>query len=411
MRIVKVWDSDYPWDIRVEKVMKTLSENGHSVSLVCRNLKCMPTFEAMGTIRIFRLPWTRNKWLNRFISFPYFFNFLWLKTIYSTCQKVDAQAIIVRDLPLALTTITVGRWLKIPVILDMAENYPAMLRGRKYYGKFQFYQKLLRNGQLAELVEYWTLKYTNKIIVVAEENKKRLIAKGVSPADIYLVSNTPDLDLIQNLRKNLPDDEGRYFSDRFTLIYVGLLGSIRGLEMVVRAMPEIIGRIPKVHLLVIGRGMTKDVLVKLVIEKGLREYVTFKDWINFPDIPRYLKVVKAGLIPHLSTEHTNTTIPNKIFDYMAHGLPVIGSDVAPIRRIIQEEMCGVTFEANNLNDFVNAVVEVYRDQQNHFGKNGKRAVFEKYNWKEDSAILLKLFTDLQETNLEKAFSTSSASTL
>ncbi len=406
MRIVKVWDSDYPWDIRVEKVIKTLSKNGHSVSLVCRNLKCLPTFEVMDNIRIFRLPWTRNKMLNHFISFPYFFNLLWLQAIYSTSKKVGAQVILVRDLPLALAAITIGRWLKIPVILDMAENYPAMLRGRRYYGRFQFHQRLARNAQLAELAESWTLKYVDKIIVVAEENKKRLVAKGVSPADIYLVSNTPDLNLIQNLQKNLPDDERKYFSDRVTLIYVGLLGSIRGLEMVVRAMPEIIRKIPEIHLLVIGRGMTKNILVRLVAEKGLGEYVTFKDWVNFFDIPQYLKVVKAGLIPHLSTEHTNTTIPNKIFDYMAHGLPVIASDVAPIKRIVEEEKCGVTFEANNLNDFVNAVLKVYHDQQNILGENGKRAVFKKYNWKEDSAILLKLFSDLQETSLEKVFPSS-----
>ncbi|OGW53450.1 MAG: hypothetical protein A2Y81_12360 [Nitrospirae bacterium RBG_13_43_8] len=406
MRIVKVWDSDYPWDIRVEKVIKTLSKNGHSVSLICRNLKCLPTFEVMDTIRIFRLPWTRNKMLNHFISFPYFFNCLWLKSIYSVSKNERAEAILVRDLPLALTAMTIGRLLKIPVILDMAENYPAMLRGRKYHGKFQLHQMLLRNAQFAELVECWTLKYVNKIIVVAEENKRRLVAKGVSPDDIYLVSNTPDLDLIQSLDKNLPYGEGEYYLDRFTLIYVGLLGSIRGLEMVIRAMPEIIRKIPEIHLLVIGKGMTKNILVRLVAEKGLGEYVTFKDWVNFLEIPQYLKVVKAGLIPHLSTEHTNTTIPNKIFDYMAHGLPVIASDVAPIKRIIEEEKCGVTFEANNLNDFVNAVVRVYHDRGNSLGENGKRAVSKKYNWKEDSSILLKVFNDLQRTGLGKTFSKS-----
>ncbi len=84
---------------------------------------------------------------------------------------------------------------------------------------------------------------------------------------------------------------------------------------------------------------------------------------------------------------------------MAYGLPVIASDVAPVKRIIEEEMCGVTFEANSLNDFVRAVLRVYCDQQNHFGENGKKAVLKRYNWKEDSAILLKLFADLQEANI------------
>jgi glycosyltransferase involved in cell wall biosynthesis len=165
--------------------------------------------------------------------------------------------------------------------------------------------------------------------------------------------------------------------------------------MVIEAMPRIIKEIPQVHLVIIGTGVRKSILERLVNKKRVGEYVTLKGWIEFRYVPQYLRVAKAGIIPHLSTEHTNTTIPNKIFDYMAHGLPVIASDVAPMKTIIEEEKCGVTFEANNLDDFVNAVVRVYHDRENNFGKNGKDAVYKRYNWKEDSAVLLKVFDDLQ----------------
>lgn len=395
MRIIKIWDSDYPWDIRVEKIIKTLSKKGHLVSLVCRNLKCMPTFEVMDNIRIFRLRWVMSKVLNHFISFPYFFNFLWLKTIYSTTKKERAEVILVRDLPLALTAIAVGRWLKIPVIIDMAENYPAMLKGRKYLRKLRLHQLIIRNAQFAKLVEWLTLRSVKKIIVVAEENKRRLVQKGVPLSNIYLVSNTPDLDSLNSPQGEVPNQEISFFLDRYTLIYVGSLGPIRGLEMVVEAMPKIIKEIPEIHLLLIGTGVRKNILERLVNKTRVGEHVTLKGWLDFRYVPQYLRAARAGVIPHLSTEHTNTTIPNKIFDYMVHGLPVIASDVAPMKRIIEEEKCGVTFKANNLDDFVNAVARVYHDQENQFGKNGRTAVFKRYNWKEDSAILLKVFDDLQ----------------
>ncbi len=403
MRILKIWDADYPWDVRVEKIVTTLSQNGHSVSMVCRNLKNLPTFESMGPVKIFRLPPIRSKSLNRFISFPYFFNLLWWKTIYTTCRKERAQVILVRDLPLALTAIALGRRLRIPVILDMAENYPAMLRARRYYGRISFHQKwVLRNAALAALVERLTLKWVDKIIVVAEENKRRLLGKGVSPENIYLVSNTPDLDSPQSLGQNFAEEERAYFAERFTLIYTGLLGSVRGMETVVKAMPEIIRKIPEAHLLVIGRGMSEQTLTRLVEERGLGKYVTFKGWVDSGDLPKYLRASRAGLIPHLATEHTNTTLPNKIFDYMAHGLPVVASDVGPLKRIIEEEKCGVTFAADNADDFVRAVVRVYKDPENRFGENGKRAVFHRYNWKEDSAALLKIFEELERKDAGKA---------
>lgn len=396
MRILKIWDSDYPWDIRVEKIIKALSENGHSVSLVCRNLKCLPTFEEMDHIRIHRLPAVKNRVLNHFLSFPYFFNLFWLKRIYVTAKKDQAEVLLVRDLPLALAAIIVGRWLGIPVVLDMAENYPAMLKGRRYLRGFRLHQLLIRNATLARIIEGLALKWVQKVIVVVEENRRRLVRAGFRPEDIYLVSNTPELEVLNNSAEYIGYEEKRFFAGRFTLIYVGGLGVVRGLEMVISGMRKVAERIPEeVHLLIVGSGQRENILKRIVENNHLEEHVTFKGWVEHKYLPQYLAVSRAGLIPHLSTEHTNTTIPNKIFDYMAFGLPVIASDVAPIKRIIQEERCGVTFEANNPDDFFNAVVKVYSDKENGFGENGKAAISRRYNWKEDSAILLKIFADLE----------------
>ncbi len=397
MRIVKIWDGDYPWDIRVEKIITALARSGHSVSLVCRNLKNLPPVDRMGPVRIFRLPRIRSKALNHFASFPYFFNVLWWKTIYETCRKEGAQVILVRDLPLALTAAVLGRRLRIPVVFDMAENYPAMLRARRYSGRISFHQRwILRNPDFAALIERLTLHRVEKIIVVAEENKGRLVQKGISPENIHLVSNTPDLDRVTAVEPKDVLPERTYFTERFTLIYAGLLGSVRGVETVVQALPQIIAKIPEAHLLVIGRGQSEEKLIRLVGEKGLGKYVTFKGWVDPGELPPYYRASRAGLIPHLATEHTNTTLPNKIFDYMAHGLPVIASDVGPLKRIVEEEKCGVTFAAGDADDFVRAVAKVYEDSDNHFGKNGKKAVFRRYNWREDSAVLLKLFEELEK---------------
>ena len=394
MRILKIWDADYPWDIRVEKIVNTLSKNGHCICLVCRNLRCLPSYEVTESVKIFRLPWTGNKFFNRFVSFPYFFNILWLWKIYQVARKERPDAILVRDLPLALSAVIVAKCLKVPVVLDYAENYPAMLKGRKYLRKLKIHQLFIRNAQLARIVEWITLKSAKRVIIVVEENKRRYVQKGIPLNKLYLVSNTPDLDSLDGSQRELPYEEKSFFAERYTLIYVGSLGPVRGLEMVIEAMPRIIEKIPEVHLLLIGAGANKEILERLVAKNKVSEYVTLKGWLDFRYVPQYLKAARAGIIPHLLTEHTSTTIPNKIFDYMAHGLPVIASDVAPMKRIIEEENCGVTFKANNKDDFVNAVIRVCHEQKNRFGENGRAAVYRKYNWKEDSAILLKVFDDL-----------------
>ena len=62
MKICKIWDADYPWDIRVEKVATSLSMAGHSVHLVCRNLDRRVRVEHNGTFTVHRLPAVPVRW-------------------------------------------------------------------------------------------------------------------------------------------------------------------------------------------------------------------------------------------------------------------------------------------------------------------------------------------------------------
>src|SRR4029453_19037188 len=55
LSICKVWDADYPWDIRVEKVSKSLVAAGHTVHLLCRNAARRPRREADGRFVVHRL--------------------------------------------------------------------------------------------------------------------------------------------------------------------------------------------------------------------------------------------------------------------------------------------------------------------------------------------------------------------
>src|SRR3954468_7297078 len=58
MRICKIWDGDYPWDVRVEKVALSLTEAGHEVHLVARNTHRRPIREKLAEAQVHRLrPW------------------------------------------------------------------------------------------------------------------------------------------------------------------------------------------------------------------------------------------------------------------------------------------------------------------------------------------------------------------
>ena len=103
----------------------------------------------------------------------------------------------------------------------------------------------------------------------------------------------------------------------------------------------------------------------------------------------YLKVSSVGVIPHFTSNHVNTTIPNKIFDYMGSGLPVVSSDSIPMKRILDKEKCGVTFKSGDADDFARAVLHIYQGDTD-WGNNGIKAVERRYNWGEDEKKLIEV---------------------
>ena len=102
MIICHIWDADYPWDVRVEKVCRSLQAK-HEVHLICRNEKRSPRHEVLDGTIIHRLP-SLPKWLgpcHKIAGLPFFFNPTWLGAIWSTVKRSRADLILVRDIPLA----------------------------------------------------------------------------------------------------------------------------------------------------------------------------------------------------------------------------------------------------------------------------------------------------------------------
>ena len=181
-RIVYVWDADYPWDVRTEKSCQVLTEVGHDVHIVARNRRWSPTVERLPEGTVHRMPPWRwaGRQLDGALGFPAFFSPRWYRLISQVVREVKADLIIARDLPLCPTAIRVGRVARIPVVLDMAENYPAMMRAIWEDGRERPLDYLVRNPAWVTHVEDYCMRHVDHTLVVVEESADRLVAKSNS---------------------------------------------------------------------------------------------------------------------------------------------------------------------------------------------------------------------------------------
>lgn len=386
MKIALIWDADYPWDVRIEKVAKSLVDKGHEVHLVCRNTRREPELESIDSITVHRLQILseNSHGLNSILSFPAFFNPVWLRRMRQVFEEFGIEYVIVRDLPLCPAAIWVSRRFGIPCVMDMAECYPELLRCIWKFEKFRVVNLFVRNPVFADVVERYCLKNLSKIFVMIEESRDRLIGMGVPPSKIEIVSNTPPSSLVSSLSKPKKDTSG------LSLLYLGILNPSRGLDTVLQGMACLKRSGVACSLKIAGTGKSSEELKSLALHLGISDSVEFLGWVDRKDIAELFLDTDIGVVPHHVCEHWNSTIPNKLFDYMAAGVPVLSSNVLPMTRIITEQKCGAIYTDGDPESFAASVIRLQDDHlRSEMGLNGRQAVVTSYNWEADSERLMK----------------------
>lgn len=387
MRICKVWDGDYPWDVRVEKVAGSLTAAGHQVHLVARNRDRLPRYQRLPEADVHRLkPWPiLGRRLDKATMFPAFFNPRWAAAVIDTARANHADLLMVRDLPLAPTAIWAGRRLGIPVVLDMAENYPAMMRGLWEAGVQRATDSLVRNPRAAAAVERWVLARVDHVLVVVEESRERLRALGVREDRITVVSNTPSLARLRELAPRVHTDGAP-----IELIYLGLLEAPRGIGVLIDAVARAHQAGVDLRLTILGDGRERRNFEERARRLKLDgRTVQFLGRVPYADAVRRLQSADVGVVPHAANESWNTTIPNKLFDYMAGGLAVLTSSAKPAARVVRDTNAGLVFEDGAVGDCAAAIRSLASSSfRAQCGANGRHAVLRRFNWEHDAARML-----------------------
>jgi glycosyltransferase involved in cell wall biosynthesis len=155
--------------------------------------------------------------------------------------------------------------------------------------------------------------------------------------------------------------------------------------------------LPNIKLIIIGEGIDDEAIKYEIRKLEMKNYVQHNGWVSHEDKLRYIKYAHIGLIPYAITAHWNTTIPNKIFDYMCMRKPVLCTDIIPCARIIKESKCGLIYEQDNMNDLISKLKELSNeDKRKYFGENGYNKVMEKYNWSNDKKRIFKAIDEVKK---------------
>jgi glycosyltransferase involved in cell wall biosynthesis len=399
MRVLMVLLGKYPPDPRVRKESKALIESGHDVRILCSGndigtktvngakVRGIPFWESSADLSI--------SGLKRAYS-------LLLKNIYpelkkeveNEIKKHNIDVVHVHDLPPAKTVLSAT---DLPVILDLHENYQEAIRQYRSIKTavsnpksaiYRLFLPAIRYKYEQEIA----MRRADHVLAVVQEAKEEYKNSGIGEEKITIVSNTVDRSWFNEYSSGYTACE----DDRYLMTYSGgLNGHHRGLDTAVESQPIIKSEISNSKFRMAGGGSMEADLKELAENLGVREYVEFTGWVNETELPKYIRAADVGVVPHRSNPHTNTTVPHKLFHYMASGIPVLVTETDAVARIVRETDSGVVVPPEDPEAFAEGAIKLADpDRRAALGRNGYNAVEKKYNWKRDAENLKRVYENI-----------------
>lgn len=260
---------------------------------------------------------------------------------------------------------------KLPFVYCLQDIFPDSLLGTSLAQKGGLLWKIGR------VIENFTYRHADKIIVISEDFKKNIMAKGVPEEKIVVVYNWVD----QNAVVNVPRSENKLFakynidSSKFYMEYSGNIGLTQNMDMLLEVMKELKDSHPDIGLVLVGEGAYKKQVEEMVKRDGLTNVVMLP-FQPYEDISHVFSLGDVGLVISKPGVGANS-VPSKTWSIMSASRPVLANfDENEMKTILEKNECGIFTKAGDKEAFKAAIIKLYRNRElcGQYGRNGRRFV-------------------------------------
>lgn len=271
----------------------------------------------------------------------------------------------------------------------------------------------------------WLLKLLGKRVIydVHEDRPKQVLSKEWIPKPLRplvavatrvvesmsaglfdaIVAATPSIaesfpshktTLIQNfpiVGELTPSEERAYARRPLQVVFVGGISAIRGVKQFVDAM----GMLPRrlsARLLLIGEFDTAGFHAEVQASPGWKQ-TNYLGWQDRDAVAKALADSRIGLVTYLPEPNHIAAQPNKLFEYMSAGIPVVASDFPLWREIVEDAGCGVLVDPSSPEQIASAIEWLFDHPQEaaRMGNSGREAISKRLNWDAQSDRLYSVY--------------------
>lgn len=302
------------------------------------------------------------------------------KKIFSMAIELNANIYHLHDpelLPIGLKLKKRGE----QVIFDIHENISKQIKSKDYINPFIRWSLSFIYAQYEKKV----LKRMDRLIL-AEDSYTEYYSKISNKITVIL--NMPDVNMLKEFQVENRDKNG--------LFYIGGISNLRGLDVTIEAIKLLKDKIPDIYMHYVGN--TYDNILDTIDIEVIENHIKFYGAMPLLEGLKLSKNAKIGLSILKPIENYTTSYSTKIFEYMALELPVITSNFELYKNVVEKYNCGLCVDPLNVNEIADGIKYIIENPKiaKEMGKNGKKIVFEKFNWKNEERKLHNLYKEVSK---------------
>ena len=258
-----------------------------------------------------------------------------------------------------------------PFVYCLQDIFPDSLAGTGLAKKGSILWKIGR------VVENFTYKHADKIIVISEDFKKNIMAKGVPEDKIEVIYNWVDQNAVVHVDRSENKLIGKYNIDptKFYIEYSGNIGLTQNMDMLLDVMKELKTSHPEIGLILVGEGAYKKQVEEIVKRDNLTN-VAMLPFQDYADISHVFSLGDVGIIISKPGVGSNS-VPSKTWSIMSASRPVLANfDENEVKTILSDNKCGIFTKAGDKTAFKEAIIKLYENRElcKEYGRNGREFI-------------------------------------
>ncbi len=385
---------DEPGGTRHHELARYLAQKGHKVTVIAspvsyltgngQQKRVRKQVDDLGVtiIRSYTLPVLHRSFVWRIFGFLSFMVSSFVNGLF--VRKVDLVWGTTPPIFQGPTAWLLARLKGVPFLLEVRDLWPA----------FAVAVGVLKNKtliRLSEWLERFLYKHADLVMVNSPGYIEHVKARGAR--EVALIPNGADPAMFDPAEDGAAFRQAQGLEDRFVVLYAGAHGLSNDLDVVLDAA-ALLKDNPAIRIVFLGDGKEKPRLQIRATEMGLTN-VLFLPPVPKSAMAEALAASDACLAILKPIELYKTTYPNKVFDYMAAGRPVILAIDGVVRQVIEEAQAGISVTPGDPVSMAKAITDLASNPAKcrKMGKNGRLAIENKFSRIE----LAEKFTALLET--------------